>query len=308
MISWIAILFSGYARIEILKLFLFFPLPPSPARVFDFHSHSSASDGLLPPAAVASWMAARGVTHMALTDHDTVSGLAEARQAAEAAGIAFVCGVEISAEWEGRSVHIVGLGIDPENACLQAGLASVRGGRVARARRMGEAFATLGISGAFEGAMRHAVNPDLISRAHFARYLVEIGLFKEQARVFERYLTPGKPGYVEHRWAALAEVVDWIHTAGGVAVVAHPGRYRISSGETRRFLEVFKALGGEALEVVSGSHTPEHTRRFTRLALEFDFHASRGSDFHGTAENNATLLAPLPEELKPVWQLLETTV
>ncbi|MDR1887938.1 MAG: PHP domain-containing protein [Zoogloeaceae bacterium] len=273
---------------------------------FDFHCHSAISDGILSPSQVVAWAAGLGVSHLALTDHDDISGLAEARQAAEDAGIVFVNGVEISIEWREIPIHVVGLGFDVEHPGLLAGLESLRGGRVERARRMGEAFAAIGIPGVFEGAMRYAANPQLISRAHFARYLVEIGLFKETSRVFDHYLKPGKPGYVEHRWASLADALGWIQAAGGVAVVAHPGRYKMSSGEMRRFLEDFKDKGGRALEVVCGSHTPEHARHFARLARQFDFYASRGSDFHDPDERyvNSGPLAPLPEDLKPVWRLL----
>ncbi|MDD3483553.1 MAG: PHP domain-containing protein [Azovibrio restrictus] len=278
----------------------------SPAN-FDFHCHSTVSDGLLPPAQVVHRAAGLGVSHLALTDHDDVDGLPEAREAALEAGVVLVNGVEISIEWEECPIHVVGLGFDPLHPGFVAGLASVRGGRVERARRMGESFAAIGIPGVFEGAMRYAGNPLLISRAHFARYLVEIGLFKEPRNVFEHYLVPGKPGYVEHRWASLADAVGWIRAAGGVAVVAHPGRYRMSGGEMRRFLGDFKDLGGAALEVVCGSHNADHVLHFARLARQFEFHASRGSDFHGPEESYVDLgrLAPLPEDLKPVWRLLD---
>ncbi|MDR1647640.1 MAG: PHP domain-containing protein [Zoogloeaceae bacterium] len=285
-----------------------------PVDDFDFHTHSRASDGVLPPAAVVTWAVERGIRHLALTDHDTLDGVAEAQEAAIAAGIGFVAGVEISAEWQDRgkqeeenakAVHIVGLGVDTATTTvLQEGLRVLRGGRIERARRMDEAFSALGIPGTFAGAMRYAAIPELISRAHFARYLVELGLFKEPGRVFEHYLTPGKPGYVRHRWVDLAEAVAWIRAAGGVAVVAHPGRYKLTSGAMQRFLEDFRDLGGEAIEVVSGSHTPEHVSRFAHVARQFGFYASRGSDFHDPAAFHASKLMPLPEDLVSIRERL----
>lgn len=278
----------------------------SPAN-FDFHCHSTVSDGLLPPAEVVARAGGLGVSHLALTDHDDIDGLPEARQAAEALGIGFVNGVEISIEWEGNPIHMVGLGFDASHPGFVTGLDSVRSGRVERARRMGDAFAAIGIHGVFEGAMRHAGNPLLISRAHFARHLVEIGLFKEPRNVFDHYLVPGKPGYVEHRWASLSDALGWIHAAGGVAVLAHPARYKISNAQMRRFLGDFKDLGGQAIEVVCGSHSPDHVLHYARLARHFSFHASRGSDFHGPTESYVDLgrLPNLPEDLKPVWRLLD---
>jgi predicted metal-dependent phosphoesterase TrpH len=274
--------------------------------LFDLHSHSTASDGLLPPAAVAARAAERGVSHWALTDHDTLAGLDVARAAADVAGVRLIHGVEISIVWEDTPIHIVGLGFDRAHSGLREGLDILRGGRLARARRMSEAFADIGIPGVLEGALRHAENPEQISRAHFARYLVEIGLFKDKGEVFEHYLSPGKPGYVQHRWASLDEAVGWILAANGVAVVAHPGRYRMSGGQMQRFLETFKDLGGAAIEVSCGSHTPDHVRHFAQQARRFGFHASQGSDFHGVESGRPDLgmFAPLPEDLKPVWRLL----
>lgn len=274
---------------------------------FDFHCHSTVSDGLLPPAEVVARAAGLGVTHLALTDHDDLGGLEQARAAAAQANIGFVNGVEISIEWQDIPIHIVGLGFAAAHPALQQGLEAVRGGRVERARRMGDAFAAIGIPGVFAGALAYAGNPLLISRAHFARYLVELGLFKEPRQVFDHYLVPGKPGYVEHRWASLSDALSWIEAAGGVAVVAHPGRYRMSGGQMRRFLADFHDLGGRGLEVVCGSHSPDHVLHFARLARHFKFHASRGSDFHGPGESFVDLgcLPPLPEDLKPVWRLLD---
>lgn len=270
----------------------------------DLHCHSTCSDGLLPAAEVARRAAGNGVDMLALTDHDDLGGLAAAREVAEAAGMVFVNGVEISIEWERLQIHILGLSFDLTDPALSAGLASVRSGRIERARRMSAELEKVGIDGAFDGAMRHAANPTLISRSHFGRYLVEAGVCKDVRSVFESYLVPGRPGYVEHRWATLADSVQWILGAGGVAAVAHPGRYRLSRADMRRFLGEFKDLGGQAIEVMSGSHTPEHIDLYGRLAREYGFLASRGSDFHGPGESYVDLgnLAPLPEGLQPVWE------
>lgn len=273
---------------------------------FDFHCHSVVSDGLLPPVELARRAAGNGVDFWALTDHDDLGGLPDAAAAAREAGINFVNGVEISIEWREVPIHIVGLGFDAAHPVLCDGLQGLRSGRIERARRMSDALAAIGIPGVFEGAMGYAGNPNLISRAHFARYLVEIGIAKDVQGVFLHYLTPGKPGYVDHRWATLDDAVAWIHAAGGVAVVAHPARYRMSNGDLRRFLGEFKDQGGDGIEVVCGSHTAEHVLNFARLARHFDFHASRGSDFHGPEESYVDLggLPALPEDLKPIWRLI----
>jgi predicted metal-dependent phosphoesterase TrpH len=214
-----------------------------------------------------------------------------------------VNGVEISIEWESLQIHILGFAFDSTDQVLNAGLASIRAGRIERARRMAAELEKVGIAGAFEGAMGYAANPNLISRAHFARHLIDSGVCKDMRSVFESYLVPGRPGYVDHRWATLPESLRWIRGAGGVAAVAHPGRYKLSRADMRRFLAEFKDLGGQAIEVMSGSHTPEHVDAFGRLAREYDFLASRGSDFHGPGESYVDLgkLPPLPEGLKPVW-------
>lgn len=273
---------------------------------FDFHSHSAVSDGLLPPPAVARRAAANGVDLWALTDHDDLGGLDEARAVADEAGMGFVTGVEISIEWQGTPIHIVGLGFDQHDPALVGGLDELRLGRIERARRMGAALDAIGIRGVYEGALAYATNPNLISRAHFARYLVSVGIARDVPGVFQHYLTPGKPGYVDHRWATLADAIGWITGAGGVAVVAHPGRYKMSGGDMRKFLDDFKDLGGQGIEVTCGSHSPDHVLHFARLARHYAFHASRGSDFHGPEESYVDLgkLPPLPEDLKPVWRLI----
>ncbi|UCV30035.1 PHP domain-containing protein [Ferribacterium limneticum] len=285
--------------------FAFKRLPVIPVN-FDFHCHSIVSDGLLPPEVVARRAAENGVDLWALTDHDDIGGLATARATAEEVGMSFVNGVEISIEWRGTPIHIVGLGFDAANAALTGGLDELRIGRVERAKRMGDALAAIGIPGVYEGALCFVTNPSLISRAHFGRYMVSIGIAKDMSGVFQHYLTPGKPGYVDHRWATLEEAVNWITGAGGVAVVAHPGRYKMSGAEMRRFLDDFKDVGGQGIEVTCGSHSPDHVMHFARLARHYEFHASRGSDFHGPEESYVDLgkLPQLPEDLKPVWRLV----
>ena len=271
----------------------------------DLHCHSICSDGLLSAEEVARRAAANGVDMLALTDHDDLAGLPAARLVADELGMAFVDGVEISIEWESLQIHILGYAFDRGDPALNQGLQSIRSGRIERARRMSAELEKVGITGAFAGAMRHAANPSLISRAHFARYLVEIAVCKDLRSVFESYLVPGRPGYVAHRWPTLDDSLRWIVGAGGVAAVAHPGRYKLSRADMRRFLGDFKDLGGQAIEVMSGSHTQEHVETFGRLAGEFRFLASRGSDFHGPGESHVDLgrLPPLPEGLQPVWQM-----
>ena len=269
----------------------------------DLHCHSVVSDGTLTPAALAQRAKANGVDLWALTDHDEIDGIAEARRAANEVGLRFVAGVEISITWVGKTVHIVGLGVDENNPALRAGLASVRGGRERRGREIAEDLARAGIHGAFEGAMQHAGNPEMLGRTHFARFLVESGVRPTVADVFKHYLVEGKPGFVPHRWGALDQAVAWIRGAGGRAVIAHPARYALSEMQRDALIEAFKDVGGEGIEVVTGSHTPEEYESFARVARRAGLLASRGSDFHGTTESGADLgsLPPLPSDLMPVW-------
>ena len=268
----------------------------------DLHCHSHVSDGVLPPADVVARAAANGVDVFALTDHDDVAGLAEAQAAANDAGIAFIPGVEISVTWGGHTVHIVGLRIDPLNALLATGLSGIRTGRTARAQRMGEDLAEAGIPGAFDGASRHAVNKQIIGRVHFARWLVEQGHAPDMRTTFNRFLTPGHPGYVEHEWTSLENAVNWIRASGGMAVVAHPGRYAFNARDLHVFLDAFRTLGGEGIEVVTGSHHPSEYGKFADLARAFGFKASRGADFHAPGEGvDIGRLPALPYYCKPVW-------
>jgi 3',5'-nucleoside bisphosphate phosphatase len=277
----------------------------------DLHSHSHVSDGTLAPAELAARAAAGGVELWALTDHDELGGQAEAREAALDLGMQYLAGTEISVSFADETVHIVGLGLDPANQDLQAGLAATRGGRRERAEQMAAGLAQVGIHGAFEGALRYVGNPDLISRTHFARYLVDSGVCPDTHSVFRRYLTPGNPGYVPHRWAKLGDAVRWITGAGGLAVIAHPGRYsRFSPSAEYALFSEFIAHGGRGVEVMTGSHSEAERIRYADTALEFGLLASRGSDFHSPEESRTDLgsLPDLPGRLTPVWTALESRI
>ena len=269
----------------------------------DLHCHSNVSDGVLAPTAVAEHARKAGVDVWALTDHDEVSGLPAARAAAQALGMRFVPGVEISITWANETVHIVGLQIDGGNQALVEGLACTRSGRDSRGREIARQLEAIGIAGAYEGALKYVGNPDLMSRTHFARYLVEIGLCSSPAEVFKKYLSEGKPGYVPHRWATLEQSVQWIRGAGGIAVIAHPGRYRFSQLAQGQLFDEFKQLGGAAIEVVTGSHTPDQYAVYAQLANAYGFLASRGTDFHAPGESRVDFAAlpPLPANVTPVW-------
>ena len=269
----------------------------------DLHCHSNVSDGVLAPEAVAKYAHGSGVDVWALTDHDEVGGIARARAAAHDLGMRFVAGVEISITWANATVHIVGLQIDEQNPILVQGLTDTRSGRDARGREIAAQLEKAGIPGAYEGALKYVGNPDLMSRTHFARYLVEVGVANNTPDVFRKYLTEGKPGYVPHRWASLEQAVGWIKAAGGVAVIAHPGRYKFSATAEGALFDEFKSLGGAAIEVVTGSHTPDQYPEYAELARRYGFLASRGTDFHAPGENRIEFaqLPPLPGSLTPVW-------
>ena len=270
----------------------------------DLHCHSTVSDGQLAPAAVAQLAKAGGVALWALTDHDVLGGQREARETAEALGMRYVSGVEISVTWASRTVHIVGLHVDPECAALVEGLARTRDGRAARAEAMGERLGELGIPDAYAGALQYVSNPDLISRTHFARFLVESGRAQNTQDAFSRWLGDGKPGYIAHRWAKLADAVSWIKAAGGEAIIAHPGRYAYTQLEFNALFGEFIDLGGKGIEVVTGSHTPDQYAEYAAVARRFGFEASRGSDFHAPGADSIApgTLPPLPADLKPVWE------
>jgi len=277
---------------------------PASSLAADLHSHSTISDGVLSPRELVQRASERAVELFALTDHDELAGLEEAAATARDLDLSFVTGVEISVTWASTTVHVVGLGIDPDDRKLLKALARVRSGRTERAQQMSAGLAAAGIEDAYEGALRYVRNPELISRTHFARYLVDTGICRDVRDVFKRYLVAGKPGYVPHEWAHLDEAVQWITAAGGVAVLAHPGRYRVGDLKLHELVREFKEAGGVALEVVTSNHSREQVRQFAALALEMELEASRGSDFHGPGEaENVELgvVAPLPPGLTPVW-------
>jgi 3',5'-nucleoside bisphosphate phosphatase len=272
--------------------------------IYDLHCHSTASDGVLSPRDLVARAREKGVDVLALTDHDELSGQAEAAEAAQQTGLRLIHGVEISVTWSNVTLHVVGLNVDPHDPVLLQGLARNRGGRTERARRIGEELARVGIPGAYEGASALADNKELISRTHFARFLIERGTARNMKSVFKHYLVKGKPGYISHQWAGLEEALNWIDAAGGVAVLAHPGRYQIGTEKMRLLLSEFQHLGGAGIEVVTGSHTPDQVPVFAKLSLEFDLMASIGSDFHAPGEGGRELgrLAALPDRCRPIWQ------
>ncbi|MET0065638.1 MAG: PHP domain-containing protein [Candidatus Thiodiazotropha sp.] len=271
--------------------------------LYDLHSHSTASDGTLNPRDLVLRAAGAGVHVLALTDHDTTAGVAEAGAAAGGCGLTLIPGVEISVSWEGYTVHLVGLNVDPENSRLQEGLAGLRAFREWRAVEIGRRLQQAGIPGAYDGACGFAEG-NLVSRTHFARFLVQCGAAKDERAVFKRFLIQGRPGHVPGNWAPLEQAVSWIHAAGGQAVIAHPARYSMTRTKLRRLLKNFVALDGDAIEVVSGSHSRDDYLTMARHASDFGLRASAGSDFH-TPDNpwiELGCLPSLPDGCRPVWE------
>jgi predicted metal-dependent phosphoesterase TrpH len=269
----------------------------------DLHCHSTISDGVLTPAEVALRAKNNGVDIWALTDHDEVKGISAARQAAKECGLRYITGVEISVTWAKKTVHIVGLQIDETNPELIHGLEKTRQGRTNRAFKISNELAQHGIPDALEGAKKYVGNTDLISRTHFARYIVELGLYSNVNEVFKHYLIENKPGFIPHQWATLKDAVDWIVNANGIAVIAHPGRYHYNELAFHALLDEFKQLGGKAIEVVTGNHTKDQYEHYAHVAKKYGFLASRGSDFHSPKESHFDLgkLPPLPLGLTPIW-------
>jgi hypothetical protein len=270
----------------------------------DLHNHSRVSDGLLSPTELVRLAAANGVTTLALTDHDDIEGLEEAKAAANEAGVDFINGVEVSVTWGNHTIHVVGLNINPKQSELVEGLRQIREGRLARAKIIGDELAKVGIHGAFEGALRFAENPNIIARPHFARFIVEQGYAKNVSQVFKRYLIKGKPGFVKHRWADLADALSWIRAADGIPVLAHPGRYEMGKAQMDLLIDEFVGHGGLALEVVTSNHTKDQVEIFANHVRKRNLMASRGSDFHGPGESfcEPGKLPELPYGCKPVWQ------
>ena len=282
----------------------------NPIQNADLHCHSTVSDGTLAPEDLAARASANGVELWALTDHDEISGQHRAAVAAKACGMRYLTGTEISVTFVNQTVHIVGLGFDPDDSNLIEGLRKTRGGREERAKEMAAGLAKVGIKGAFEGALTFVSNPELISRTHFARFLVESGVCKETNEVFRKYLTDGKPGFVPRRGAALKDAGGWVNGAGGMAVIAHPARYKFTPTQEFALFSEFKAHGGKGVEVVTGSHTTAEYGIYAEMAREFGLAASRGSDFHSPTESHTELgtLPFLPANLTPVWELLASRI
>ncbi|WP_457669237.1 PHP domain-containing protein [Thiolapillus sp.] len=269
---------------------------------YDLHSHSTVSDGTLTPVELVRQAAAAGVDVLALTDHDNVSGIGQARIAAAEEGIVIVPGVEISVSWNGHTVHVLGLNLDEDNPILLEGLQGLCDYRSWRAEEIGRRLEKKGIAGAYEGACKQATGA-LVGRLHFARFLVQQGHARDVKEVFRKFLVSGKPGYVSGEWASLEEALGWISDAGGMAVIAHPARYNMTRGKLRRLIGEFRELGGRGLEVVSGSHSKDEYFTMARHASDFGLLASAGSDFHGP-ENpwiNLGQLPDLPPGCEPVW-------
>lgn len=271
----------------------------------DLHCHSVVSDGTLTPEELAQRAHANGVKLWSLTDHDELGGQERAKAAASALKMDYLAGVEISVTWMGQTIHIVGLGIDHQDPGILDGLKRTREGRGDRAKQMAEQLLQVGISGAYEGALHYAGNHDLISRTHFARFLVEQGVCKDTEQVFKNYLVEDKPGFVAHRWASLDQAIGWIRQAGGVSVIAHPGRYKLNAIQRDELFQFFKEHGGAGIEVITGSHSPDQYQEYGKIAKQYGFLASRGSDFHDPSESHIDLgvLPLLPEHLTPVWSV-----
>lgn len=272
------------------------------AAQIDLHCHSTVSDGLFSPPDLVAYAAKRGVKVLALTDHDDMGGLQAAREAALEHGIQFINGVEISVTWKRRTLHIVGLKIDANNLALKTALDKVRIGRDERAQEMGEDLARVGIHGAYEGAKALAAQ-SIITRTHFARFLVENGHSKDTKSVFKKYLVKGKPGFKEHEWMSLEAAVSLINDAGGSAVIAHPGRYDLGTINMLLLMQEFRSFGGVAIEVVTGSHAPPQYQQFAKIAHKFSLKSSLGSDYHGSGISYMEMgcIPNLPEICVPVW-------
>jgi predicted metal-dependent phosphoesterase TrpH len=270
--------------------------------MIDLHAHSTVSDGLLTPTELVQHAASCGVRVLALTDHDDIRGLHEAKRAATQQNIHLIDGVEISVTWKKRTLHIVGLKINPDNTVLKSALENVRAGRIERAKKMSQGLERSGIYGAFDAALQYAQD-GILTRMHFARFLVEKNYVKDTKSVFKKFLVKGKPGYVEHEWMSLESAVSLIKNSGGIAVLAHPGRYEIKRTSMLMLLEEFRALGGEAIEVVTGSHTPAQYVEYAKYAQLFGLKASQGSDYHGHGISFMGMgrLPALPSQCDPVW-------
>ena len=269
---------------------------------YDLHSHSTASDGTLTPTELVRRASAAGVDVLALTDHDSTAGLQEARVEAQNLGLSLVNGCEISVTWSGSTLHILGLNLSPDCSQLQTGLEDIREYRHWRAEEIARKLDKAGIKGALEGASTLAKG-NLVSRTHFAHFLVNNGYAENVRSVFKKYLVKNKPGFVQGRWASLEDVMGWIKAANGQAVIAHPARYQLSRSKLVRLINEFIELGGVGIEVVSGSHSKDESFTMAKLAADHGLLASAGSDFHGPENPWIELgkLPDLPNGCKPIW-------
>ncbi|MEM6639181.1 MAG: PHP domain-containing protein [Pseudomonadota bacterium] len=269
--------------------------------LIDLHTHTTCSDGALTPTELARRAVAKGVTTLAVTDHDTVAAWSELASFKHA-DLACVCGIELSSHWGPLDVHVVGLNVDPSNVTLLAGIASQRDARDTRARRIAHKLKRRRIPDPLAGAMRYAQGA-VIGRPHFAQHLVACGAVPDVAAAFKRYLGKGKPAAVRTDWPALQTVITWIHAAGGKAVLAHPLKYRVTSSRRRQLIKAFRDAGGDAMEVISGVQRPDATSHASRLCTEFGLLASLGSDFHRPSQswNDLGHGLVLPGGLRPVW-------
>jgi len=271
---------------------------------YDLHCHSTASDGSLTPTEVVERAHQQGVSSLALTDHDTINGQAEAAEAAAANGINFIPGIEISTTWENKCFHIVGLNIDHKNPTLVSNIKNLQTLRTERAKKIAHKLEKRRVPNAYESVIK-AAKGGMVTRAHFAKFLLDNNYVTTQQQAFDRYLGKGKTAFVSTTWADLHDAIDWINQAGGVAVVAHPLRYKLTASWMRRFLTSFKEMGGQGIEVVTGRSSAEEIRRAMTYANQFQLAASVGSDFH-TPENqwvDLGRLAPLPDNTQAIWEL-----
>ena len=274
--------------------------------LYDLHCHSTASDGALSPTALVQRAHQQGVTSLALTDHDTTAGLSEAQLCATATGIKLIAGIEFSTNWRDKCFHVVGLGIDPAYPPLAEATHNLQSTRLERAEKIALKLEKKRIPGAFE-AVKNAVGEGMITRTHFADFLMSQNHVSTQQEAFDRYLAKGKPAYVSTPWAGLELAVNWITESGGVAVLAHPLRYTLSSNAMKRLLTDFTMAGGKGIEVVTGRCSADEIKRAAAYATRFELAGSSGSDFHSPDNQWVELgrLAPLPENIRPVWELLQ---
>ncbi len=269
--------------------------------VFDLHSHTTASDGALAPRELLARARAHGVTCLAITDHDTVDAYLNLTDSGDA-GISLCHGIELSANWHGRSVHIVGLNLRLQCDGLHTALAAQQQSRLQRAEVIAKRLSQKGIKDALAGARAFAGN-GMIGRPHFARFLVASGKVRDEQQAFRRYLGSGKAGDVQSGWPPVATVTSWIRESGGTAVLAHPAQYKMTNAKLGSLADEFVQAGGTAVEVVSGKQAPELTRRLADLANAKQLLASSGSDFHrpGQAWSELGQQSALPGDVKPVW-------